>query len=93
MTRSIVLATVAAFGFALPASVANAGELNAHSAELSNAAAAHQAQLVLASQGYVNVAISGRDDDGRWTGTAWKDGKTVLVAVALPKPEGPVVTN
>lgn len=60
-----------------------------HAAELSNLAAAQQASRILAARGYVNVSITGRDEDGRWTGLAFKDGKTVLVAVELPRPQAP----
>lgn len=97
MTRSFALAAIAAAGFAIPAHAAetphaSGAEVSVHAAELADAATAKQAQLVLAQKGYVNVAITGRDDDGRWTGTAFKDGKTVLVAVELPT-AAPVATN
>lgn len=95
MIRTLTIAALATT-FALPALAADepstTGLTSAHAAELANGAASEQAKRILAAKGYVNVAISGQDDDGRWTGTALKDGKTIFVAVELPKP-APVVTN
>jgi len=55
-----------------------------HSAELSVAANAEQVRKLLQSQGYSNVSKLSRDSNGRWTGTATKNGERKLVAVALP---------
>ncbi len=91
MIRTSALALIAAAGFAVPAFAAevepdSAGVSAAIASDFAFASATRQATLVLAKQGYVNVAITGRDDDGRYTGTAFKDGNTLLVAVDLPKP-------
>lgn len=95
MIRTITLAALATT-LALPAIAADdtsaIGVTTAHASELANGAAAEQAKRILAAKGYVNVAISGQDDDGRWTGTALKDGKTIFVSVELPK-AAPVVMN
>ena len=55
-----------------------------HSAKLSVAANAEQARKLLQSQGYTNVSELSRDSNGRWTGTAMKNGERKLVAIALP---------
>lgn len=94
MIRNTALALIATAGFAVPAIAAeveasNADVAAAVSSGFAFESAANQAKLILAKQGYVNVAITGRDDDGRYTGTAFKDGKTLLVAVDLPKPQAP----
>jgi hypothetical protein len=57
----------------------------AQSAELTTAANADQARKLLVAQGYTNVSDLNRDNQGRWTGTATKDGKTGFVAIALPE--------
>ncbi len=65
-----------------------------HSAELSVAANAEQVRKLLQSQGYTNVSELSRDSNGRWTGTATKNGEIKLVAVALPKnAAAPSTTN
>jgi hypothetical protein len=100
MIRALTLATVLAAGFTLPAFAADAPAATAavdgnaaasQSAALSVAANAEQARKILLSQGYTNVSELNRDDKGRWTGTATKDGKTIFVAIALPlkAPEAP----
>ena len=94
MIRTLTLALVAAAGFALPAAAADTATIDTsatktHALELKNQYDAKQAQNILASRGYVNISALDRDDDGRWVGTAMKDGKTTFVAVALPH-NGPV---
>lgn len=103
MNRALALGAVLAAGLSLPAIAGeksaaisgNADVVAAHSAELSVAANANQARKILLSQGYVNVSELSRDANGRWTGTAIKDGTTTVVAVVLPpKPlSGSVQTN
>ena len=89
----IILIGAAAMGLALPA-VAEEATLNdaaqsaAFSAQLANAANAEQARIQLAHQGYTGISPLHRDDLGRWSGTAIKDGKTVFVAVVLPNAQG-----
>lgn len=56
----------------------------AQSAELTTAANAEEARKLLLAQGYTNVSDLNRDDNGRWTGTATKDGKTNFVAIGIP---------
>ena len=62
-----------------------ANNVATHSAELSVAANAEQVRKLLQSQGYTNVSELSRDSNGRWAGTATKNGERKLVAVALPK--------
>ena len=58
------------------------------------AANAEQVRKLLQSQGYTNVSELSRDSNGRWTGTATKNGERKLVAVALPnKVAAPSTTN
>jgi len=95
MYRSTALAGAFAVALSAPVFAAETAPDEAtlkavYAAELANISAAQQASKILAARGYVNVAITGRDDDGRWTGLAVKDGKTVLVAVELPRPQAPV---
>jgi periplasmic protein CpxP/Spy len=94
MIRTLTLAAVVAAGFSLPTFAADAPaaaaapEANvtaAQSAELTTAANADQARKLLLAQGYTNVSDLNRDNQGRWTGTATKDGKTNFVAIALPE--------
>lgn len=98
MIHKLALATVAAAAFAAPVFAAEQTfpETDAAivaRAELTLAANANQVTKLLASQGYTNVAILGRDDDGRWTGIATKDGQQRLIAVALPHPVQEPVIN
>lgn len=60
---------------------------------LSSEAAAQQARLQLARQGYVNISELDRDSSGHFTGTAMKDGKTVYVSVIAPKVAAEPTTN
>lgn len=70
------------------AKTAPAASSNASTAKsvLSDAAAQKEARQHLARQGYVNISALERDENGRWTGTAIKDGKTTFVAIAVPRP-------
>jgi hypothetical protein len=54
------------------------------SAELTAASQAQQAKGILTGQGYTAISELQRDEDGRWTGTATKDGKVQRVSVVLP---------
>ncbi len=83
MTRIMIIGLALA-GMALPAFAAENNDTAAASARLTNAANAEQARVQLAHQGYTGISPLYRDDQGRWTGTAIKDGKTVIVAVTFP---------
>ena len=65
----------------------------AFAAALSSDAAAQQARLQLAREGYTNISELDRDRSGHFTGTAMKDGKTVFVSVIAPKISVEPTTN
>ena len=97
MIRALALATLAA-GFAFPAlaaedtmPAADAAAINA--ALLAQTASQHEAFQHLAGQGYVNIALTTKDDKGRWAGTAYKDGRTVIVTVDTRRPPVENSTN
>ena len=102
MKRTLSLAALLIVGSTIhavaaePASsaAASADTLASHSALLSAAANAEQARKLLQSQGYTNVSQLNRDANGRWIGTATKDGKQRMVSVGLPpQTSGPSSTN
>lgn len=95
MTRTLTLASILTAAFSLPALAVDApaagakmdpSAIAAQSAELTTQANADQARKLLAAQGYTNISDLNRDSNGRWAGTATKDGKTNFVAIALPAP-------
>jgi hypothetical protein len=97
MNRILTLAAVIAAGISTSAFAADAPAAAAapaatpaataapEAAALSAAANSEQARKLLIAQGYTNVSELTRDDKGRWAGTATKDGKTGMVAIALPE--------
>ncbi len=96
MIRIASIAALVTAGLVLPALAAETGTANytsIHAQELKNQYDAKQAHNILASRGFVNISALDRDDDGRWTGIATKDGKTMFVAVALPPVQAVTATN
>ncbi len=98
MIRALSIAALATAGLAAPAFAADkaaneTAAVSAHASELADAYTAKQAHRLLASQGYINISALDRDESGRWTGTALKDGKTIFVAVVLPSPKAVAATN
>lgn len=93
MIRTLSLAAVIAAGLSLPAYAADeaaapadsAAAVAAHTAQLANNANANQVRKLLYAQGYTNVTNLNRGEDGRWVGSGVKNGKTVGVAIVLPK--------
>ena len=93
LKRTISLVALLATTFSAQAMAGEPASSNAkaadnvatHSAGLSVAANAKQVRKLLQSQGYTNVSELSRDSNGRWAGTATKNGERKLVAVALPK--------
>ena len=91
MIRSLSLASVLALGLAVPAlateKAADAGTdpaaVAAFTQSLSNSANAEQARKFLMAKGYTNVSELARDENGRWAGSAEKNGKKVGVAIDL----------
>ena len=103
MIRAFSLAALAAAAFAIPAFAETAtgdktdaidpAKSAAFAAALATDAAAYQARLQLARQGYVNISELDRNDDGNWTGTAVKDGKMVFVTVQSHRAPAEATTN
>ena len=89
MTRALSLAAVLIAGLALPAFAAETAEKAATEAEATqglvrqNIFTSDQARQHLMHLGYTNVSALEKDADGKWLGTATKDGKTVAVAVDI----------
>lgn len=75
------------------APAADSAAVTEYLADLSKAANANQVRDMLVAKGYTNVSGLVLDEQGRWTGTATKDGKTVAVSVALPHGAGATSTN
>jgi hypothetical protein len=98
MIRSIALAAILATGLSLPALAGDApateaaADPAAFTATLNYAASANTARKILIGRGYTQVSDLTRGEDGRWTGTAIKDGKVVMVGVELPVAP-PTATN
>jgi hypothetical protein len=97
MIRTFAIATLAAAAFAVPAMAetasVDAAASKAFGNQLAKAQTAEQARLQLAKQGYTGISSLDQDDDGRWVGTAVKDGKTIFVAVELPRSQQQAATN
>ena len=98
MIRALSIAALATGGLAAPAlagdkAANDTAAVSAHAAELADAYTAKQAHRLLASQGYMNISALDRDESGRWTGTALKDGKTIFIAVVLPSPTAATASN
>ncbi len=98
MIRALSIAALVTAGLAAPAFAADkaandTAAVSAHAAELADAYTAKQAHRLLASQGYTNVSALDRDQNGRWTGTADKDGKTIFVAIDLSAPKAGAAAN
>ena len=87
MIRSKLLAAVLCAGLAVPALAADT-TANATAGQVFKQ---DQAREHLMRLGYTNVSDLQRDAHGNWAGTAFKDGKTVPVAVGV-KP-GATTTN
>lgn len=89
MIRALSLAALLSAGAALPAlagdeAASSAGDAAAFTHQLNAAAQATQARNILLARGYKQVSDLTAGENGRWTGTAVRDGKTIFVAVELP---------
>ena len=91
MIRPLLIAAAAVAAFAMPALAVedtqkfDSNASSAQAAAMTGAAAENQARMHLAHQGYTNISALQRDQNGRWTGVAMKDGKTVPVTVVMPQ--------
>lgn len=98
MIRGLSIIAVAATGvsasaFAEPAKQVDLNAKPGHQAVLDSTSGAMEARQHLVRQGYINISDLQKDADGRWTGTASKDGKTLVVAIDLRKPNPAVETK
>jgi hypothetical protein len=98
MIRAVAVSMLAIAGFTVPAWAGSEASIDpaksaAFAGELTNEATAKQIRLQLAHQGYVGISPFMRDMDGRWVGTAAKDGKTKIIAVILPRVMPQPLTN
>jgi hypothetical protein len=87
MIRALSLAAVLAVGMSFPALAAETGPAFA---SLFTEVQARQHLLHL---GYTNVSELTKDEDGKWVGTATKDGKTRVVAIDVKRPAAVAATN
>jgi len=92
MTRALLLAAALAAGLAFSAFAGDTGDTTVKAppaAEGTNGPAieniftSDQARKHLMQLGYTNISALEKDADGKWIGTATKDGKTVAVAVDI----------
>lgn len=108
MIRSLSLASVLALGLAVPAlateqpaatpaateAATDPAAIAAFTKMLSDVANAQEARKFLMAKGYTEVSELARDGNGRWAGTAVKNGKKVGVAIDLtPKTLEAPATN
>lgn len=91
MNKSLILSAALLTALATPSFAAD--QTSGHdivSAQLTANANAQQVRNLLRAKDYTNISELRRDENGRWTGTAVKDGKTTVVSVQLPgKPAKP----
>jgi hypothetical protein len=99
MTRVLAIAALMATGASFSAFAADeTGALTGDSAvaaythQLSVSADAANIRRLLHQQGYSSISEPVRENEGRWTASATKDGKTVTVSVVLP-PKGLVTAS
>ena len=99
MIRTLALTAALSTGLVCAAFAGDAQPVQSSGADsaaftsaLNSAASADAARQVLIGRGYTQVSDLSRSADGRWTGTAMKDGKIVMVGVELP-PRPAAATN
>jgi len=90
MTRILSLAAVLVAGLALPAiaddtATKTGPQAAAKSAPIGNPLTMEAARQHLMQLGYTNVSALVKDANGKWVGSAMKDGRTVAVAVDLKR--------
>ncbi len=91
MTRALSLAAILMAGLAPPvvadqaAPKAEPGTTAANSAGSGNPFTMENAREHLMRQGYTNISPLERDVNGKWTGTASKNGKKIFVAVDVKR--------
>lgn len=85
MIRAFSLAAALAVGMSFPVLAVETGSGPATQSLFS----AVQARQHLLHLGYTNVSELTKDEDGKWVGTATKDGQTRAVAVDIKRPVAP----
>jgi hypothetical protein len=85
MLIGLAAATMVVPAYADEAAPNNGASAASVSAELANVANSEQARLQLAHQGFTGISPLYRGEEGRWMGTAVRDGRTVIVGVMLPQ--------
>lgn len=94
MIKSVGLSLALAFSTSVPALAGDsAATQSAFTAHLTANANADQVRKLLAAKDYKNVSRLDRDQDGRWSGTAFKNGKKTFVSVYLPTKKLAPATN
>jgi hypothetical protein len=89
MTRALSLAAVLVAGLSLPAiadnTATNAGPQAAatNSAAIGSPFTMEDARQHLMQLGYTNVSALVKDANGKWVGSATKDGRRIAVAVGV----------
>jgi hypothetical protein len=87
MIRALSLAAALAAGLAFPAFADDTSANTAAEAQATQGPATQnlftqdQARQHLMHLGYTNISGLTKDADGKWVGTATKDGRTLIVAV------------
>lgn len=88
MIRTFVFGALASIAFTVPAMAATTSFSQTKDAALDrvldNVAMGQQIRTMLMRNGFTHVSTLARDPEGRWEGTAMKNGKTRWVAVLFP---------
>jgi hypothetical protein len=88
MIRTFVFGALASLALTVPAMAATTSFSATKDASLDrildNAAMSQQIRTQLMANGFTHVSTMSRGPDGRWEGTATKNGKVVAVAVLFP---------
>ncbi|HVZ06115.1 hypothetical protein [Hyphomicrobium sp.] len=91
MIRTFTFGALASIAFAVPAMAATTSFSTKKDAALDrlldSVAMSQQIRMQLMHNGFTHVSTLARDPEGRWVGTAMKDGKIMSVAVLLPQGE------
>lgn len=88
MIRTFAFGALASLALAAPAMAATTSFSSTKDASLDrildNAAMSQQIRTQLMANGFTHVSAMSRGPEGRWEGTAMKNGKVVAVAVLFP---------
>jgi len=94
MIKGLGLSFALAVSASVPALAGDSAATQAaFTAHLTAKANAEQVRKLLAAKNYKNVSRLDRDQDGRWTGTAFRNGQKTFVSVYLPTKQNLPATN